>query len=79
LDQTEQVFRNLKAVLEANGSSLDKVVKTTVLLADMSQFAVMNQVYARQFSGKLPARAAFGVVALPKGALVEIEAVALLD
>lgn len=79
IEQTEQVMNNLKAVLEANGSALDKVVKANVYLTDMSQFAAMNQVYASCFSGKLPARAAMGVTALAKGALVEIDAIALLD
>lgn len=77
-EQTVQVLENLKAVLEAAGSSLAAVVKTTVFLNDMADFAAMNEVYARYFSGDaLPSRSAVAVAALPKGALVEIEAVAL--
>jgi 2-iminobutanoate/2-iminopropanoate deaminase len=76
--QTEQVLRNLKAVLEAGGSSLDRVVKTTVFLADMSDFAAVNAVYARWFWKNPPARSAIQVAALPLGARVEIEAVALV-
>ncbi len=75
--QTRQVLENLKAVLEAAGSGLDRVVKTTVFLADMGDFAAMNQVYAGFFDDVPPARAAVEVAALPKGARVEIEAVAL--
>jgi len=74
-EQTERSILNLKAVLEAAGSSLQQVVKATVLLADMADFAAMNAVYERYFTGK-PARAAFAVKALPKNALVEIECVA---
>jgi 2-iminobutanoate/2-iminopropanoate deaminase len=77
-EQTEQVLRNLKAVLEAGGSGLDRVVKTTVFLTDLSAFDEMNRVYARFFGDSPPARSAFQVGALPKGALVEIEAVALV-
>ncbi|MBM3319350.1 MAG: RidA family protein [Candidatus Eisenbacteria bacterium] len=76
-EQTEQVLKNLKAVLEAGGSGLDRVVKTTVFLTDLSAFDEMNRVYARFFGDSPPARSAFEVGALPKGALVEIEAVAL--
>ena len=77
-EQTVQVLENLKAVLEAAGSSLTAVIKTTVFLNDMADFAAMNEVYARYFSGDmLPSRSAVAVAALPKGALVEIEAVAL--
>ncbi|WP_025322775.1 RidA family protein [Deferrisoma camini] len=75
--QTRQVLENLKAVLEAAGSGLDRVVKTTVFLADMGDFAAMNRVYAGFFDDVPPARAAVEVAALPKGARVEIEAVAL--
>ncbi|NOY44086.1 MAG: RidA family protein [Deltaproteobacteria bacterium] len=75
--QTRRVLENLKAVLEAAGSGLDRVVKTTVFLADMGDFAAMNQVYAGFFGDVPPARAAVEVAALPKGARVEIEAVAL--
>ena len=76
--QTRQVFKNLQAILEAAGSSLDQVVKTTVFLQDMGEFALMNEVYASFFTEKFPARSTFQVVALPAGAAVEIEAVALL-
>ncbi len=77
-EQTEQVLRNLTAVLEAAGSSLDKVVKTTVFLADMTDFAAMNEVYARHFKSEPPARATVAAAGLPRGARVEIEAVALV-
>jgi len=75
--QTRRVLENLRAVLEAAGSGLDRVVKTTVFLADMGDFPAMNQVYAGFFGDVPPARAAVEVAALPKGARVEIEAVAL--
>ena len=74
--QTERVLQNVKAVLAAAGSSLERVVKTTVFLQDMGDFAAMNAVYARHFPEKPPARSAVQVAALPKGALVEIEVVA---
>ena len=77
-DQTEQVLKNLKAVLEASGSSLDQVVKTTVFLADMKEFSGMNEVYAKFFSGPPPARATVAAAGLPRDARVEIEAVALV-
>lgn len=77
--QTRQVLKNLAAVLKKAGSGLDRVVKTTVLLTTMDDFAAMNEVYAEAFGDHRPARAAFAVVGLPKGALVEIEAVALDD
>jgi 2-iminobutanoate/2-iminopropanoate deaminase len=73
--QTEQVIKNLSAVLEAAGSSLAKVVKTTCFLADMNDFAAFNEVYAKHFTGK-PARSTVAVKQLPKSVLVEIEAVA---
>ena len=73
--QTEQAIKNLKAVLEAAGSGLENVVKTTCFLRRMSDFAVFNAIYERYFTGK-PARSCVEVAALPKGALVEIEAVA---
>jgi 2-iminobutanoate/2-iminopropanoate deaminase len=77
-EQTERVLENLKAVLEAGDSGLDKVVKTTVFLADIGDFARMNEVYAHYFSGEmLPSRSAVQVSALPKGARIEIEAIAL--
>jgi 2-iminobutanoate/2-iminopropanoate deaminase len=74
--QTEQVLRNLAAVLEAGGSSLKLVVKTTVFLKDMADFQGMNEVYARHFGEHRPARAAVAVRTLPKDVSVEIEAVA---
>jgi 2-iminobutanoate/2-iminopropanoate deaminase len=74
--QTEQVFRNLEAVLEAAGTSLAKVVKTTVFLADMDDFAAMNDVYARFFTENKPARATVQAARLPRDARVEIECIA---
>jgi 2-iminobutanoate/2-iminopropanoate deaminase len=74
--QTEQVLTNLKAVVEAAGGSLSTVVKTTVFLSDMANFAAMNEVYGRHFTGNLPARAAVAVRTLPKNVDVEIECVA---
>ncbi len=75
--QANQVFQNLDAILKEAGMSFDNVVKTTVLLADMGDFATVNQIYAQFFNGAiLPARAAFQVAALPKAAMVEIELVA---
>lgn len=76
--QTIQCFNNLGAILEAAGFTFDQVIKTTVFLADMSLFAAMNEVYATRFSAPFPARAAVAVKELPKGALVEIEAMASL-
>lgn len=73
--QTEQVMKNLDAVLTAAGSSFDKAVKTLCFLKDMSDFAAFNEVYAKYFTGK-PARSCVAVAALPKGALVEVEVVA---
>jgi 2-iminobutanoate/2-iminopropanoate deaminase len=77
--QTEQVLRNLSAVLEAAGSSLNNVVKTTVFLADMNDFAVMNEVYAKYFSENKPARATVQAARLPRDARVEIEAIGLIE
>ncbi len=74
--QTRQSLENLKAILEEAGSGLDKVVKTTVFLQDMGDFAAMNGVYAEYFAEPFPARAAVQVGRLPKDALVEIECVA---
>lgn len=74
--QTDLVLRNLAHVLEAAGSSLDRVVKTTVFLADMNDFAAMNEVYARHFGDHRPARAAVQAAALPRSCDVEIECVA---
>lgn len=76
--QTAQSIENIKAILAEAGATLDNVVKTTVLLADMSLFGAMNEVYAEYFQAVYPARAAFAVKELPKKALVEIEAVASL-
>jgi 2-iminobutanoate/2-iminopropanoate deaminase len=75
-EQTKQVFENIKSVLSAAGLTTDNIVKTTVFLADMSLFAEMNEVYASYFNGNFPARSAFAVKSLPKGALVEIECIA---
>src|SRR5216110_3588528 len=75
-EQTEQVFANLKAVLSAAGTSLANVVKTTVYLADMADFAPMNEVYARHFGSHKPARSTVQAAGLPKGARVEIDVVA---
>ena len=74
--QTRQSLTNIKAILESGGLSMEDVVKTTVLLQHISDFGAMNEVYGTFFAGDFPARAAFEVAALPKGALVEIEAVA---
>ena len=74
--QTEQVFANLRAVLRAAGKDLSHVVKTTVFLTDMADYAAMNAVYARHFTAPYPARSAVAVAALPLGARVEIECVA---
>jgi len=76
-EQTEQVIRNLTAVLEAGGSGLDRIVKTTVFLADMNDFAAMNEIYARYFTENPPARATVEAARLPRDARVEIEAIAL--
>ena len=78
-DQTDLALRNLSAVLEAAGSSLSSVVKTTVFLSDMSTFAEMNEVYARHFGDHRPARAAVQAGALPKYCDVEIECVARVE
>ena len=78
--QTKQVLTNVSEVLAAAGTSMDKVVKTTVLLKNMGDFATVNEIYATFVTGEiLPARAAFEVAALPKGALVEIEAIAEVE
>lgn len=77
--QTEQVFKNLQAVLTAAGSDLSKVVKTTVFLTTMDHFAAMNEVYGRHFPHNPPARSTVAVAGLPKAALVEIEVVAYVD
>ena len=77
-EQTEQVLRNLNAVLEAADSSLNNVVKTTVFLVDMNDFGAMNEVYARFFSENKPARATVQAARLPKDARVEIDCIAVL-
>ena len=76
--QTEQSCKNVKAILEAAGTSLDRVIKTTCFLSDMGDFAAFNEVYAKYFTGK-PARSCVAVKTLPKNVLVEIEAIALLN
>ncbi len=76
-EQTEQVLKNLTAVLAASGSSLGQVVKTTVFLADMADFTAMNEVYAKHFGGHRPARSTVQAAGLPKGARVEIDAIAV--
>ncbi|KAA6443752.1 2-iminobutanoate/2-iminopropanoate deaminase [Bacillus swezeyi] len=77
-EQTHQVFRNLKAVLKEAGASLETVVKATVFLADMSQFAEVNEVYGQYFNTHKPARSCVEVARLPKDAFVEIEIIALV-
>ena len=76
VEQTRQVLENLKAVLEAGGSSLDRVVKATVFLKSMSDFGAMNEVYAEYLGAAKPARSTVAVAELPRGALVEIDLVA---
>lgn len=78
-EQTEQVMRNLSAVLSAGQSSLSQVVKTTVFLADMDDFTAMNEVYGRFFDENPPARATVQAARLPRDAKVEIEAIAIVD
>ena len=78
-EQTEQVFANLGAILEEAGSSLARLVKTTVFLQNLDDFGAMNEVYARHVGSVPPARSTIEVAKLPSGALVEIEAVALTD
>jgi|ERR1700677_2073356 len=75
-DQAEQVLKNIGAVLHANGMTYANVVKTTVFLTDLADFAKMNEVYAKYFTAPYPARSTIQVAALPKGANVEIEAIA---
>ena len=77
-EQTEQVFANLRAILEEAGSSLDNLVKTTVFLQNLDDFAGMNEVYATHVGERPPARSTVEVAKLPSGALVEIEAIALI-
>jgi len=75
---TAQALENVKAILEAGGATMDDVVKVVVYLTDMNDFAAMNEVYATFFKGDCPSRSAFAVAALPKGAVLEIEAVAVV-
>ena len=77
-EQTDQVLKNLSAVLEAAGTSLNNVVKTTVFLMDMADFSVMNEVYAKYFSENKPARATVQAAGLPRGARVEIDCIAVV-
>ena len=79
VEQTEQVLKNLGAVLEAAGSGLNRIVKTTVFLADMQEFVAMNEVYGRFFKETPPARATVEAARLPRDARVEIEAIALVS
>lgn len=76
-EQTTQVFKNIRAILSEAGYSMDEIVKTTVFMADMGDFAAMNEIYAAQFEGDFPARSAVAVKTLPKNALVEIEIIAV--
>jgi 2-iminobutanoate/2-iminopropanoate deaminase len=78
-EQTEQVFSNLAAILAAAGSGLDRLVKTTVFLTDLGDFAGMNEVYARHVGDGPPARSTVEIAGLPSGALVEIEAIAIVS
>ena len=75
--QTEQIFKNIAAILKEADMTLDNVVKTTVFLTDMADFTEMNEVYATQFSGTFPSRSAFAVKGLPKNAQIEIEVIAM--
>ena len=77
-EQTAQAFKNVKAILTEAGLTMDNVVKTTVFLADMGDFAAMNEVYAAYFEGTFSARSAVAVKTLPKNALVEVEVIAVL-
>jgi 2-iminobutanoate/2-iminopropanoate deaminase len=76
-DQTRRCLDNLAAVLEAAGSSLDRVTKTTVFLTDLAEFTAMNEAYAERFGGHKPARSTIGIGALPRGARIEIECIAI--
>ncbi|EAC2163551.1 RidA family protein [Campylobacter coli] len=78
-EQTKQSLKNIGAILEENGISYDQVIKTTCLLADISDFAAFNEVYAQFFKSPYPARSAFAVKDIPKGAKVEIEVIAQKD
>lgn len=78
-EQARQVLENLKAVLTASGTSVDRIVKTTIFLTDMADFSTVNRIYAEMFDSEPPARSTVQVAALPLGALIEIEAVALVE
>ncbi len=78
-EQTEQALKNIGAILEAAGFGFEHVVKSTVLLTDMANFKAMNEVYAKFYTNNPPARAAYAVVGLPLGALVEIETIAVKE
>lgn len=78
ISQTKQSLENMKSILEQAGANMTNVVKTTVLLKNISDFAAMNEVYASYFTGDCPARAAYQIAELPKNALVEIEAIAVI-
>lgn len=78
-EQTEQVFNNLEAILKAAGTSLANVIKTTVYLKDINDFAAMNQIYARRFGSTAPARTTVEVARLPKDVRIEIEVVAVVE
>ncbi|MDD3775832.1 MAG: RidA family protein [Sulfurovaceae bacterium] len=78
ISQTNQVLKNLKAVLEAGGSSMNNVIKTTIFLADMDDFVTVNEIYAEHFGSHKPARSTVAVKSLPKNALVEIECIAFI-
>jgi 2-iminobutanoate/2-iminopropanoate deaminase len=77
-DQTEQVLKNLKALLESAGSSLDNVVKTTVFIKNMNDFSTINEIYKKYFASDYPARSCVEVARLPKDVLVEIECIAII-
>ena len=78
--QTQQVLKNLKAVLKASGCEISQVVKTTIFLADLNDFSTVNEIYSQTFNGPIPpARACVEVAAIPKGCLVEIECIALTN
>ncbi|HYD47680.1 MAG TPA: RidA family protein [Terriglobales bacterium] len=77
--ETEQVMANLKAVLAAAGAGFSQVVRTTIYLADLADFARVNEIYGRYFEAPFPARATVGVAALPRGARVEIDAIAVIE
>jgi len=76
--ETERVIENLRAVLAAAGASFDRVVRTTIYLADMADFATVNEIYGKALTAPFPARATVGVASLPRGARVEIDAIAIL-